>query len=137
MEIKPTYASFEQSKWLKEKGFNVECRNYYLEKDKELYEGFEDEYWGDYRCKNWNADVIGIKPFKGFISAPEQWQVVEWLRVNHGIWIYVVGGGNNQYYPMYQDKNQYKLALDIDKFYGTPQEAYSAAFDYIQQNDLI
>jgi hypothetical protein len=84
-QIQPSYATPEQAKKLKEKGFNVECRNYYLEKDKALYEGFEDEYWGDYRCINWNVDVIGIKPFRGFVSAPEQWQIVEWASLVHNI----------------------------------------------------
>jgi hypothetical protein len=29
MEIKPTYISFEQAKWLKEKGFNLPTLNWY------------------------------------------------------------------------------------------------------------
>jgi hypothetical protein len=132
MEIKLTYATFEQAKKLKEKGFNVECRNYYLEKDKALYEGFEDEYWGDYRCRNWNADVIGIKPFQGFVSAPEQWQIVEWLRVNHGLWVSIGYSGDKTVYMMTT-----KLNGDVlwnEKGFNSPQESYSAAFDYILNN---
>jgi len=126
-EIKPTYVTREQAKWLKEKEFDLPTYAY--------YSGL-NFYTGEY--KNHSQTTIGDTPMHkmliGYTSAPEQWQVVEWLRVNHGIWIYVVGGGNNRYYPMYQDKNQYKLALDLDKFYDTPQEAYSAAFDYILNN---
>jgi hypothetical protein len=136
MEIKLTYATFEQAKKLKEKGFNVECRNYYLEKDKALYEGFEDEYWGDYRCRNWNADVIGIKPFQGFVSAPEQWQVIEWLRVEKGIWIQIFPIGEDKEMKYYckiikNDNGWVKIVHQISTIVITPQEAYSAAFDYI------
>jgi hypothetical protein len=126
-EIKPTYVTREQANRLKEKEFDLPTYAY--------YSGL-NFYTGEY--KNHSQTTIGDTPMHkmliGYTSAPEQWQVVEWLRVNHGIWIYVVGGGNNRYYPMYQDKNQYKLALDLDKFYDTPQEAYSAAFDYILNN---
>jgi hypothetical protein len=153
-EIKPTYVTFEQSQWLKDKGFDVKCKNYYLERDKELHEGFDHEYWGDYRCVNWNADVIGIKPFDGFSSAPEQWQIIEWLRVNHGIWVYVtqkIDWGKtldsiptfvNNTWEFYIDKvNSFqKNGLTVhfeNNFHNSPQEAYSAAFDYIKDNGLI
>lgn len=128
-EIKPTYVTREQAKWLKEKEFDLPTYAY--------YSGL-NFYTGEY--KNHSQTTIGDTPMHkmliGYTSAPEQWQVVEWLRVNHGIWIYVVGGGNNRYYPMYQDKNQYKLALDLDKFYDTPQEAYEAAIEYTLNNLL-
>ena len=140
-EIKPAYVTFEQAKWLKEKGFDERCNQYYSQA---LFEGKNEDWEGvfpkftvfehsEFHFNSWpNSNDLWFK-----CSAPEQHQVVEWLRVNHGIWVYVVGGGNNRYYPMYQDKNQYKLALDLDKFYDTPQEAYSAAFDYILINNLI
>jgi hypothetical protein len=138
-EIKPTYVTFEQSQWLKDKGFDVKCKNYYLERDKELHEGFDHEYWGDYRCVNWNADVIGIKPFDGFSSAPEQWQIVEWLRVNHGIWVFLERGLEPvNFYPVIDDNHKvtsFKYYLPM--WYNSPQEAYSAAFDYIKENNLI
>jgi hypothetical protein len=143
-KIEPHYVDFNTAKLLKEKGFNVECRNYYLEKDKALHEGFEDEYWGDYRCINWNADVIGIKPFQGFVSAPEQWQIVEWLRVKHGIWISVytmdkwLSNDNDRVQIFdYSIKQMKRGLIDISKKleeFDSPKEAYSAAFDYILNN---
>jgi len=139
-EIKPTYVTFEQSQWLKDKGFDVKCKNYYLERDKELHEGFDHEYWGDYRCVNWNADVIGIKPFDGFSSAPEQWQVVEWLRVNHGIHIEICLTEEIPYKEFYfrvMKIGQYFTLSHSGIYTDTPQEAYSAAFDYIKNNNLI
>ena len=63
---------FELAKLLKEKGFDVPVRTYRLEGKYPdfVHEGFEDDYWGDNKVVNWNKDVIGIKPFKGFVSAP-------------------------------------------------------------------
>jgi len=88
--MKPIHATFEQAKLLKEKGFYVptvkfyylnDKRNWY--KDGELGEGFNDEYWGENTNLNWNKDGrLPFKPFSECVSAPEQWQVVEWLRIN-------------------------------------------------------
>jgi hypothetical protein len=80
--------------------------------------------------------------------------VVEWLRINHGIWI------NVYYKPKYkqydysvvninwnEEELSKNLKKDIDeilenifkekKKYDSPQEAYSAAIDYIKNNNLI
>jgi hypothetical protein len=54
--------------------------------------------------------------------------VVEWLRINHGIWICVnksKDAEDNGWFHYYVD-NKWSA-----KLYDTPQEAYSAAFDYI------
>ena len=63
--------------------------------------------------------------------------VVEWLRVNHGIWIYVL-----PYSTLFRPYAE--ELVDNDKFgkweghkYSTLQEAYSAAFDYILNSNLI
>jgi hypothetical protein len=63
--------------------------------------------------------------------------VIEWLRVNHGIWIYVL-----PYSTLFRPYAE--ELVDNDKFgkweghkYSTPQEAYNAAFDYILNNNLI
>jgi hypothetical protein len=57
--------------------------------------------------------------------------VIEWLRINHGIWIYVL-----PYSTLFRPYAE--EIIDKDRFgkweghkYNTPQEAYSAAFDYI------
>ncbi len=121
--IKATYVTFEQAKLLKEKGFdNISCTGYYF--------GTDD-------CVN----VISTKQHKtnNKCLAPEQWQVVEWLRINHGIWVEVV---------IYENKN-FESEIYITKnpdvkhifnkpaeLYNSPQEAYSAAFDYVLKNLL-
>jgi hypothetical protein len=123
-EIKPTYITFEQAKWLKEKGFDESCRMLI----NGAYEPFhlnliETQYFQ-------NNSVL----LKDCYSAPEQWQVVEWLRVNHGIWIWVENYPNeDNFTPQIPKANLSKIL----GYYKSPQEAYSAAFDYIKDNNLI
>ena len=107
MSIEPTYITFEQAKWIKEKGF-----------------------------KNIEIDY-GLNQMLNNCNPPEQWEVVEWLRVNHGIWVFVGADAFNKkkfwgsVLNLTTDKNKQT------RFCSTPQEAYSAAFDYIKDNNLI
>jgi len=131
-EIKPTYVTREQAKWLKEKEFDLPTYAY--------YSGL-NFYTGEY--KNHSQTTIGDTPMHkmliGYTSAPEQWQVIEWLRVNHGIHIEILLEENkpwNKFYYRIMKIGQY-FSLSHDGIYSeTPQEAYSTAFDYIL-NDLI
>jgi hypothetical protein len=163
-KIEPTYVTREQAKWLKEKEFDLPTYAY--------YSGL-NFYTGEY--KNHSQTTIGDTPMHkmliGYISAPEQWQVVEWLRVNHGIWIELrMGKDSNSVWFDYdifstikprkddelgeegveyeEDPNERFLNWDTthdslidEKFevftktsHDSPQEAYSAAFDYILNN---
>jgi hypothetical protein len=116
MEIKPTYVTFEQAKLLKEKGFNEYCSAYYDNK-KELYTCRIG------KCKN----SIDIE----VVSAPEQWQVVEFLRIKHDIFISIEPNEKRKFkFNIYTDKVLQVNNLQIS-IAETPQEAYSAAFDYI------
>jgi hypothetical protein len=123
-EIKPTYVTFEQSKYFYSKGLDLICENYWLQTQTEYKRVYIRELY---------ADETPI------CSAPEQWQVVEWLRVNHGIWISIdMIYEENQigfWYCIRQSKEGDE-AIQSDE-YSTPQEAYSAAFDYIKDNNLI
>jgi hypothetical protein len=58
----------------------------------------------------------------------------EWLRVNHGIWVYSFRHDENIFYWSIDTIEREFTAGDS---FNTPQEAYSAAFDYILNNDLI
>jgi hypothetical protein len=106
--MEPKYVTFEQEKWLNSIGFDVELR--------------ETKYGHE---------------------MPEQWQVVEWLLEKHGIWICVnIAIDDTWYFEMYnlKDKRNAEIIIEdenITYFHKTPQEAYSAAFDYIKDNDLI
>ena len=113
-EIKPTYITFEQAKWLKEKGFDEECL-YYFKKDGTHSLIVSDD---DYECQR-----------------PEQWLVVEWLRLNHSIWVEVI---ETELFCKYffQIKRKDNTRLKNGDF-NSPQEAYSRAFDFIKNYNLI
>jgi hypothetical protein len=112
MNIQPTYINFSQAKLLKEKGFDVYCSNCFY-KDEES----QSEY-------HTTEEFIDIS------YRPEQWQVVEWLRVNHGIWVNVFQnlGFNSFSVLIYKNRD---VVWNINKEFNIPQEAYSTAFDYI------
>jgi hypothetical protein len=120
--IEPTYATFEQSKFFKEKGFDNVCSNYYHIRGKLM--NLENGDTGEWEC-----------------DAPEQWQVVEWLRVNHNIemWVapFIYEGffetPRTYSYFIYSEAGWENDGVDFE----SPQEAYSAAFDYIKNNNLI
>ena len=105
---------FELAKLLKEKGFDVPVRTYRLEGKYPdfVHEGFEDDYWGDNKVVNWNKDVIGIKPFKGFVSAPTIAEVVMWLYEKHGVWITVCVIGVDGFGYWLHDKGRKRLNSD-------------------------
>jgi hypothetical protein len=118
-KIRPTYVSFEQSKLLKEKGFDVITNKLYH------YNG---------------SDFITLitKNSENFgFSAPEQWQVVEWLRVNHGIWISINLFNKKYKYLINQIDDTWNFDIEKGDKFNSPQEAYSAAFNYILNNNLI
>lgn len=118
MEIKSTYVTFEQAKLLFEKNFNEYCTSYY-EKDKSLH-----QYVG-----NFNSEDLYMPHY----SRPEQWKVVEWLRVNHGIWIEVCKPARQKLFRFNVDINDQNVFTSVVSF-QSPQEAYSAAFDYVLKN---
>jgi hypothetical protein len=127
-EIKPTYVTREQANRLKEKEFDLPTYAY--------YSGL-NFYTGEY--KNHSQTTIGDTPMHkmliGYTSAPEQWQVVEWLRVNHGIWIYCKYQKRGTVIFIIEDLQGNNITISPDL--NSPQEAYSAAFDYIKNNNLI
>jgi hypothetical protein len=142
-QIQPAYATPEQAKKLKEKGFDLECNSFYnfhkpqinglrgLVTPREHNSGIYQDHNGETE----DDDLI--------CSAPEQWQIVEWLRINHGIWISIqIGHDENKvWYNVYLEKIELTYEFepinnDFDIGGDTPQEAYSAAFDHIL-NELI
>lgn len=78
--------SFETAKMLKEAGFNIEQKAYYLGSDKEL--------WND-------VNFPSVQPSKpeGYISAPTQSLAQKWFREKHKIHIMMYLG--NKPLPMY------------------------------------
>ena len=131
-----TLVSFELAKKLKEKGFNLPVGNYYNKECSFVQQGFSNDYWGDYTTFNWNADVVGIKPFKGFVSAPTIAEVVMWLCEKHRIWIEVIVESPNYFgYSVCNIKNNTSQDGDYVS-YKSPTEAYEAAIEYTLINLL-
>jgi hypothetical protein len=143
MEIKPTYVTFSQAKWLKEKGFDVECTRFDVKPNSKIF-GI-DEHGRYYPIKNkpkelWIVGSCVAQNITNVLLAPEQWQVVEWLLINHGVWIKV----SVEEWFKEDTKRNFSWHITAGKYteidgviYNTPQEAYSAAFDYIFNNNLI
>jgi hypothetical protein len=123
--IQPTYATFEQSKSIKEKEWQQRTKM----------------VWLDSLGKQHLREVdLSLELNNTEYDAPEQWQIVEWLRVKHGIWITVTpvlvekatSPIKFDYEIYYSDEIKYGDEVEIDYLpANTPQEAYSAAFDYI------
>jgi len=151
MKIEPTYVMFEQSKLLKEKGFNVPtnyCYEYALTSQKDEETG---EYSGSFGWKEGECNLIQHYFINNhtsdhsnknwyMCSAPEQWQVVEWLLDRHHIHI--------QVYPLHDDKWEWCIMFlneplevgfksSMSQFcveksiFDSKQEAYSSVFNYI------
>ena len=133
--IQPIYATFELSKLLKEKEWQQRTKMVWL------------DFLGKQHLREVN---LSLKLQTAEYDAPEQWQVVEWLRVNHGIWINVKPDCYGE--SWYVDLNvclekvwenldkRHEIVSAFRKFineHKSPQEAYSAAFDYIKDNNLI
>lgn len=126
MEIKPTYVTFEQAKLLKEKGFKSKSR--YYDGSGELVK-VPDIPENDYRHTNNFAQRFRYE-------APEQWQVLEWLRVEKGIWVHVYYLTDRNCwcwdcYKYLEDGLLNEPGFSFNMNLKSPQEAYSAAFDYI------
>jgi hypothetical protein len=141
MEIKPTYISFEQAKWLKEKAFEIDTEEVLFYRD-------EINNIEEHQIKNrdviYNGSSINYKVDEDEYRTYHQWEVCEWLRVNHGIWVYVKRGCkiiNNEAFDKFQPIIEFipQVKFDITNIpvFDLPQEAYSAAFDYIKDNNLI
>lgn len=82
--MKETLITFETAELAKEKGFDIPVRNYVAlsDKSKSIYEGFDDDYWGDNRIVNWN-NGMPLKPFGEGLSIPTQSLLQKWLREVH------------------------------------------------------
>lgn len=126
MNIQPTYVTFKQAKLLKEKRFNVITKAYF----------FKNNLYEEMTCDNDNPND------QPFISAPEQWQVIEWLKINHGIWINISAHSSSCYYAKIQICTEKAWENEVLRTkvnevnrklleYNSPQKAYSAAFDYV------
>ena len=129
-----TYVTWEQAKWLKEKEFDEPCDSIFKEDGE--FQSYKNV--GDIRTHFKNNEPINPKTWHRWdTSAPEQWQVIEWLRINHGIWVECNIINYGQFYCLIwktptKDGNKIKeVSYPNQGEFNSPQEAYSGAFDYI------
>jgi hypothetical protein len=140
MEIKPAYVTFEQAKILVEKGANLSTSYNEHCDEKEYYH----KQTGEVKLYSY------FNVFENMIPIPQQWQVVEWLRVKHGVHIIILPDNEEDFYDTQRviyhlsiktvHKGLHNLFTELIRdggilaVYKSPQEAYSAAFDYVFKN---
>jgi len=123
MKIEKQFVTFEQAKLLKRLGFDIPLSKVY---------NTEGELWDSHYPTMSNSDVDS----GACCVAPEQWMVVEWLRVVKQIDIEIHKdriGWSNEYW-------NFSIFMNFDKATYTsniggtspnsPQEAISAGIDY-------
>jgi hypothetical protein len=145
MKINPTYWSFEQAKILTEKGFDVAtiyawCEKIDFKSGKDIPTGTYilrtdgNPFGSHYIGKNWNQKIEGKNKNKINCSAPEQWEVVEWLLQSHKLWISVQFSQDTVKFEYLILSTFSKNPYVAEGNFNSPQEAYSAAFDYVLNN---
>jgi hypothetical protein len=134
-QIEPTYTTFEQSKWLKEIGFNQET------------DWFWNSLEGNIRLQQYASFSKNSACAEYFYSATEQLLLAEWLWVEKGIWIQVEPEGENfdefrfSCFRNHKERVEETIRHISNDLYHSgfksPQAAYSSAFDYIKNRKLI
>lgn len=111
MTIEKQYCNFENSKLLKEAGFDIECYTYFNGKE---YEKIPNKY-------------------------PELWMVIEWLRLKHNIIIGISPNTKLTLYAYHLWKDRYDAKKSSQGIcagwnFNTPKEAYQEAIEYTLLN---
>lgn len=129
-KIKRAFVTFEQAKLLWEnKFFNADVLKWWI-----TFNGHTEPSLINYRAHN-----------DAFIQAPEHWQVIEWLRITHNIWVevhHIVTNGVNRFHLIiwrYTESDYRTIHCSNGvgyEVYDNPQEAYSAAIDYVLKDML-
>lgn len=123
--IQEDYCSFEVSKLLKEKGFNIPLNLYY----------------NPFSGRLMKESVLKIQnSHKQSINAPTHSLAIKWIRENFGIHIYgfLFSITTKKYsWEIWDDKNEkvYQHESDSDKWgFNSPEEATEAALLYTLKN---
>jgi len=119
------YVTPEQARWLKDKEFNLVCDYMYTDRFP------NDLTYNRYGSTNLKSKEEFLK-VGTYNMAPEQWEIVEWLRINHNIWIYPLYDGKQWYYQINRTDDPLYCCIQFDFVdQDTPEKAYSAGFDFI------
>lgn len=122
--IMESYCSFEVSKLLKEKGFNVySLKGYDVFRKIVVFQGGQEPM----------RNTENYHRIHKVCTAPTHTLGIEWIRVNFRIWIYVDAIPDNEYSGVVIDiSNRYQLTTI--GVYTSPQEATEAALLYTLKN---
>lgn len=129
MKIDPIYTSKRNSILLKEKGFDVECPKVYDHTNSVV-----DAYYGSANNNRQESE------YRGFMTAPEHWVVIEWLKQVHGIWIGASLNMNGKIrfvyvsYKLSEGECEMKTSAPSFEQFDTSYEATEAAIEYVLIN---
>ena len=140
--IKESYCSFEVSKLLKEKEFDVECLHFYTKPKSKMY-GI-DEHGRAYPIKNTSKKLYTFGQHASskddnVYLAPTHALAIEWIRVNFGIWIevpHINTYGVNRFHIIvwkYNEEDYHSIYTEDGGYivFDSPQEATEAALKYV------
>ena len=122
--MKNNFVNFEQAKKFKEKGFDDFCQ-YWYSNEGTLYH--ENEF---------NNSRGSVPTYKCY--APEQHTAIDWLFENYEIWIECFVDDNKTFgylITIFSDEGRHDYP--VKRNFSNKQEAYSNAFDFIFDNNLI
>jgi hypothetical protein len=80
--------------------------------------------------QKWLLQEKGLKEVKGISIGIQQWEVVKWLLEKHQIWI-TITSISQESWQWHITKPGDSLGKLYEEDFYTPEEAYSAAFDYV------
>ena len=146
-KTEPKYVTFEQGLKLKQKGFDIACRTYYRNYSTAIIMEWD-------RGKSYNANDDAKMETAGgmtYVSAPEQWMVVEWLFNTYLIDISsipVKHRGERSINFQYRVVNFNEIEIQEDVLfehqynrgfqeYSSKHEAISAGIDYVLNTAMI
>ena len=144
--IEESCCSFEVSKLLKEKEFDVECLHFYTKPKSKMY-GI-DEHGRAYPIKNISKKLYtcgqhASSKDDNVYLAPSHAIVIEWLRVNFDIWIKIgksveLGDLKNFQFDIERDsKKTINSIVHLNmKSFDNPQESTEAAIKYVLEELL-
>lgn len=125
--MKSNYISFKQAKLLSKKGFTREngwaCRTGWVN----YLTPFTGQTGHPETDSGYSFDDLGNPHL---IECPTYYEVIEWLLQDFNIWLYEFRHNENEFYWSI-DANIIESEFTSDDSFNSPQEAYSAAFDYI------
>ena len=123
-----TPVSFEIAKLLKEKGFDVPCREGWIN----YLSSFIGEVKIPDKESNFVLDKLGNSHL---IERPTIAEVIMWLYEKHGIWIEVYIDDDSSFgYLISKITKKERVDSPLKRQFNTPKQAYEAGINYVLKN---